>query len=343
MMSFLVRAIGGQNSGDVKDIFPRLQQAIERLDIPKKVWVLKASTAKRLLKALPPKHVMKQLGYRSVDSLIKRESIGEIFGAMRLCESAKWLEKFIHSYKQLKPTDFEMRDVEVIHITNEKWQKMAYDYVYQKRHNITHLKELGVILMLPLPVDNLPGITITMFPLLLHYINEMRVYSAFFKFKQVNPHFGDILVQTLLNDPPAAAMMGGQPIHWRVIQRYFGKYEHDYHPEIFEPHVQAEDLIWRRAEDLLFRLEPALLFWQDLDYVGIMRDGRPVSFNLMDMAVSYCNQLPYGQQVVYHMRESLWNEVFIRYLGQKTLERQVLKQLDNEVIAPEMFALIGSN
>jgi len=35
----------------------------------------------------------------------------------------------------------------------------------------------------------------------------------------------------------------------------------------------------------------------------------------------------------------LWNEIFTRYLGQKSLEVQVLKQLDNEMIEPELFTL----
>jgi len=31
----------------------------------------------------------------------------------------------------------------------------------------------------------------------------------------------------------------------------------------------------------------------------------------------------------------------MRYMGQKTLEREVLKQLDNEMIEPEMLQLSG--
>ena len=46
--------------------------------------------------------------------------------------------------------------------------------------------------------------------------------------------------------------MAGSHVHWRVIQRYFGKLENEYHPEIFEPHVQPEDLHWRKAEEALY-------------------------------------------------------------------------------------------
>jgi len=55
----------------------------------------------------------------------------------------------------------------------------------------------------------------------------------------------------------------------------------------------------------------------------------------MDVSVGYCTAAPYEKRVIYHFRESLWNEIFMRYMGHKTLEQQVLKQLDNDMIAPE--------
>jgi hypothetical protein len=189
--------------------------------------------------------------------------------------------------------------------------------------------------MLPVKVDHLPGISIWVGALLFHYINEIRLYSAFFKLKQVQPDFGKVFVDTLLADPDMGPIMSGENIHWRVIQRYFGKLENEYHPEVFEPHVQPEDLHWRRAEESLRMIDPELELWKDLDYVGLMYDGRPITFNMMDVAASYTNNTPYEKREIYHFREALWNEVFVRYMGQEMLEQQVLNQLDNDMIKPE--------
>jgi len=128
-------------------------------------------------------------------------------------------------------------------------------------------------------------------------------------------------------------------IHWRVIQRYFGKLPNEKHPEEFEPHVQPEDLHWRRAEDVLYDIDPELKFWQSLDYVGVFKGPAhdAVTFNLMDVALSYSNEIPYADRYLYHFRESLWNEVFARYLGEKVLEQQLLDKLDNAVIKPEVL------
>jgi hypothetical protein len=336
---FLARRVGAHDTADVQEVLPRLKAFVDQIDIPKSAWVLKASSAKRLLKAMPPRKIMKQLGYRSVDSMIKREPIGELFGALRFAESPEWQEKFVKKYQKLSPSDFEVRDIEIIQLDPKKWGVSTDRFVRTNRHNITHLKEFGIILILPLPMRRLQGITITVLPLLLHYINEIRLYSAYFKLEQVKPEFGQIVAHTISADPGNHASMAGQRLHWRTIHQHFGRATAD-HPEIFEPHVQPEDLHWRKAEEILYRIEPALHFWHDMDFVGVRAGLRPISFNLMDMAASYANNLPYGHQAVHHMRESLWNELYSRYLGQRALELQVLRQLDNSIVGYESVPIV---
>lgn len=336
----LAKHIGGKDSADVQALIPLMKRAVDKADLPRSAWVLRRSVAKRMLHECPPEKIMKHLGYSSVESMTKRENLAEIFGALRFAESDAWLKRFNNRYKKLQPSDFETRDIEIIIMNKERWGDIAEEFVKKKRHNITHLKELGVILMLPTRLERLPGITITALPLLLHYLNEIRLYSAFFKLQQVKSNFGKIISETLNADIRSAAVMAGSHVHWRVIQRYYGKLEHERHPEIFEPHVQPEDLHWRKAEEQLYQIDPELRFWKDLDYVGILaEDGQPVVFNLMDVSMSYCTDAPYEHRVIFHMRESLWNELFMRYMGHDVLEQQILRQLDNNMIKPEKLKL----
>ncbi len=331
----IAKAVGGKDAEDVKTLMPLMKQAVESVKMPRRVWVLKKSVAKEFLKRTPPPTIMKILNYKSIDSMLKNENIFEIYGALRFAENADWLNEFDAHYDNIKPSDFEERDIEYVLMPTDRWADIAENFVHKKRHNITHVKEMGIILMLPVKMEKMPGITMTVMPLLLHYTNEIRLYSAFFKLQQVKPDFAQIVIETLIADPDSAAVMAGQKIHWRVIQRYFGKLESEYHPEIFEPHVQPEDLHWRKAESVLYEIDPELSWWRDLDYVGVMHQGRPVTMNLMDIAVSYSTNTPYKDRAIYHFRESLWNEIFERYMGEKTLEQQVLKQLNNSMIAPE--------
>ncbi len=337
--SHLAQQIGGKDPSDVQEMLPLIKKAVDAFKMPRSAWVLKRSVAKRMLKDTPPPNIMKHLGYTSIDSMLKRENLYEIYGALRFAETPTWLVKFDKTYKSLMPSDFETRDIEVISMSKDRWGDIAEDFVRKKRHNITHLKELGVILMLPTTLEKLPGITLTAMPLLFHYINEIRLYSAFFKLQQVKPHFGKIIAETLVADVSKAAVMAGSHVHWRVIQRYYGKLTHEYHPEIFEPHVQPEDLHWRKAEEYLYDIDPELAFWKDLDFVANLSGKYPVSFNLLDNSMSYSTGAHYDQRLFFHMRESLWNELFVRYMGQANLASQVLKQLDNNMIAPERLKI----
>ncbi len=333
--ALLAKKLGCQDAGDVNTLLPLIKKAAEAKDVNRQVWVLKKSVAKRLLHDNPPPVIMKHLHHSSVDSMLKRENLFEVYGAIRFAESTSWLTKFTKTYKRLQPSDFELRDIEILQLSQERWGDLAESEIRKNRHILSHLKELGVIILLPPKHERMPGLTLTTLPLLFHYINEIRLYSAFFKLQQVKPGFGKIIADTLLGDANKTAIMAGSHVHWRVIQRYFGNLEDEKHPEIFEPHVQPEDLYWRKAEEHLYDLDPEFGFWQGLDYVGISSDGAPVSFNLLDNATSFFIQAPYEHRVISHMRGSLWNELFVRYMGEANLESQVLKQLDNDMIMPE--------
>lgn len=330
---FLAKRIGIEDTKDVSEVLKRVAEAVPAINMPRKAWVLKPSVAKRLIKATPPKKVMKQLGYRSIDSLVKRESVHELFAAMRFIESKEWVDNFISKYKGLKPSDFENRQIEIIQMDADKWGKSAMDFVHSHRQNITHLKELGVVALLPLPIKQMSGLTIITLPLLLHYINEIRVYTSFFKSQQTSPEFASKIIETLVSDPGRHVPVAGHHIHWRVIHRHLGS-EHSKIADLFEPHIEPEDLIWRKTEETLYRLEPALHFWFDMEYVGVVFDSQPVSFNLLDVATSYVNNLSYGQQTAHHMRQSIWNEIYLRYVREQAVERQVARhfgQSENEL------------
>ncbi len=176
-------------------------------------------------------------------------------------------------------------------------------------------------------------------PLLFHYFNEIRLYSSFFKLMQTKKNFGAIVADTLIADPAHVKIVDNAHIHWRVIQRYFGKLTTETHPEIFEPHVQPEDLHWRRAEEVLYDIDPELEFWKNLDFVAVLKGPAhdTVTFNLMDLSLGYSNSIPFEDRYVYHFREALWNEIFARYMGEKVLEKQLLEKLDNAVISPEIL------
>ena len=331
----LGQALGADDPYDPAEVIPLIVRRVSEIDLPRSGHFMKIATAEQMLRQQPPPKMMKRLGYTNVEDMINNEDIFELFLALRFAEDGEWLNRFLQQYQDLKPSDFAQRDVRVVPFDSQKWGDLADHYVTKKRHNITHSKEMGAIAILPVRLPQMRGITLKVLPLLIHYYNEVRLYSAFFKLISGQRGFGAKIVETLVADPDHTSIIKGQRIHWRVIQRYFGRLKDELHPEIFEPHVQPEDLHWRKAEEVLYEIDPELEFWRDMDYVALLKDGEAITFNLMDNALSFANRLGFADRLLYHFRDSLWNEVFMRYMGQKNLEEQVLHNLNNAMIAPE--------
>lgn len=332
----LTKIIGATDSEDVAHMVPFMIEAANKVKFNRKVFVLKHDKAKDLLRQMPPKVLMEKLGYTDIEEMFAHEDFDEIYTALRFSEGGDWLNKYNELFTTITADDYEERDIRIIQMDHKKYVELAAPFVKKKLHNVTHTKELGTIVVVPMYAKRMRGLVLKTLPLLLHYMNEVKLYSTFFKLKSHKPHFGKIVVETLIADPGNASQMVGNHVHWRVIQRYLGKHKEDSIDMVaFEPHVQPEDLHWRRAEDLLYKIDPGLEFWKDRDYVAVMYDGFPVAFNLFDVSFAYSNKEKYEDRYAYHFRESLWNEIFVRYMGFKNLATQVLEQLDNDMVAPE--------
>lgn len=340
----LKKVIGAENSDEVRYLVPLMIEAANKVEFNRTVFVLKREKAKDFLRVMPPRKLMEKLGYDTVDAMIEGEDFDEIYTALRFSEGGQWLNDYNELFKTVTPADYEERPLRIIQMDHDKYVDLAAEFVQKKLHNVTHTKEMGIIVVVPMHARSMRGLVLKTLPLLLHYMNEVKLYSTFFKLKSAKPHFGKTVVETLIADPGTGSQMVGKNVHWRVIQRYLAKHKEDSVSTIaFEPHVQPEDLHWRRAEDLLYQIDPELRFWENRDYVAFNYDGFPVAFNLFDVSFAYSNREPYAGRYAYHFRESLWNELFVRYMGFKNLANQVLSQLDNDMIAPEQLPVVKSS
>lgn len=332
----LAKTIGAKDPDDVAHMVPYMVAAAEEVEFNRKVFVLKHDKAKELLRQMPPKILMQRLGYNNVDDMFDGEDFDEMYTALRFSEGAEWLNQYDELFKHVTADDYEHRDIRIVAMDHDKYVDLAEHFVEKKLHNVTHTKELGVIVVVPMKQKRMKGLPLKTLPLLLHYMNEIRLYSTFFKLKSKTvKKFGEVVMETLIADTGTGVQVAGKHVHWRVIQRYLGRHREEATPEAFEPHVHPEDLHWRRAEDLLYKIDPELKFWKDRDYVAVMYDDFPVAINLFDVSFAYSNGVSYKDRYAYHFRESLWNELFARYMGMHNLEQQILAQLDNDMVKPE--------
>ncbi|MGD8374316.1 MAG: hypothetical protein PVI21_05690 [Candidatus Woesebacteria bacterium] len=330
--SHFLKTIGCKREASVNDIFEHVKSVIEKADVLEDCWVLKKSAARRILREMPPTAVMSHLGYRSVDSMLKHERLPEVYGALRFVENTGWLKQFNKLYAGLKPADFERRDAEIIIMPIERWGKFASKIASKKCHNVTQIKELGYVYILPTKDGQTLGLSVRLTALVLYYLNEIRLYGSYSKLSQVRKDFGRALVNALIDGGNCGVSLGGQQVHWRVIKRHFANADACHYPKSFEPHLQLEDLHWRNPEDAIADIDPTLKFWCNRDYVGLPYGDGALSFNLLDIAEDYCMKLPYTQRGSRYLKESLQNEIFVRYLGHSVIEAQILQKIDDHML-----------
>lgn len=313
------------------DVLVKIQKFLNTHKTLGNCFALKTTAARRLLKKKAPKSTMKLLGYRSLDSMLKHEPIAHIYAASLMAETSAWHRAFRSHYAGLQSSDFEQRKITITYPRSKRWADISEKYVQAAKHNILCFKELGTIVLLPHSAE-INGFALTSLVLSLHYMNDIRAYSSFAKLQQVKPAFGTIIQETAPADPMTAARLAGQPVPWKVIQRYYGHRHGEYRVEVFEPQLQVDDLQWHDAENVLAELEPALEFWLDTQYLCMLDNDEPVSLNILDVALGYCNHLPFADRIVHFVREHLWHELMSRYLHQENLEAAVHQQLSQELV-----------
>ena len=302
-----------------------------KLFSPPKGMFIKKEKVAELLDKYKPDNLLNHFGCSSAKELLDKEGFASVVSALRFTQSTDWMHKFFDvAYNELKPEDFEERDVE-LKVLETKWLAVADKFLEKKYHNISHLKEYGIIFVLPLPIDT-AGETMRMFTLIMHYLHEVPFYSDLFRKFMKDSDFIDKFKSLLRGDVSDKKIESDKPV-WRVVQTYLSKdNEQDF--RLFEPHVNPEAEHWLKvSEDLgrLSRMLPgdgniSLGYWSGLDYVGDFfkdQNGQEqlVSFDLTDLIMSLVKK---GQvKYLYHQQEALWNRIFSEYKGRERMNELI--------------------
>ena len=326
-------------SASISSDWQRVLEIAQNISDKQKGLFLKQEKAVELLKNQPPQKILQVLNYKSVDELLEKENIFEIFSALRFVEGNEWLnENFFKQYESLKPDDFEKREIEVLALP-ERWVQIAQNFIKHKYHNISHLKELGIIYTIPLSL-NISGETMRNFSLIFHYFNEVKFYSELFeKFAGDANSFAKNLISLLRGDAIDEHLPRPAPgkTQWLIIQRYLAKDdENDW--RLFEPHINPEAMHWERAEKMLVKagevlnnFSADLAFWQNLNWIGDYFGTEAgidvlVSFNLIDTAMSLVKEKELIKYL-YHHQEALWNKIFTEYFNEEKIEEMMKENI----------------
>jgi hypothetical protein len=311
-------------------------------------YFLKWSKAEEFLRANPPKNIMSFLGYHSVDEMLKHEDVRKVYAALRFAEDRQWLnEVFFSAYKNLRSGDFERRYIDTV-VMDEKFVGMAEKFLKKKYHNVSHLKELGLIFVLPQHLG-VSGEVMRMLALVLHYFYEIDFYSRLFRHYAANENsgvtdnrpFADLFISGLRGDVIDKRLDDGNKLNWMIVQAYLAKDDmNDW--RLFEPHVNPEALHWGRAEEDIshighFYENVDLSFWYGLGFIGDYYRSDTgidvlVSCNLVDTAMALV-QKKKMDKYLYHHQEALWNKIFMTYIGEEEMRELIIRNFHKGFIA----------
>lgn len=293
--------------------------ALKELPDSKACFALKTSKLRTLLKGLAPKKTMKTIGYRSVDSMLKHESPIEVLAVAWLIEPATWQKKLLSEYKKLKPSDFEERPIRVIYTKDKRYRKAAIKIVEDYHHNILCLKEMGAVVLLPLPEHAPEGVVTASLSLALYEMNEIRATSNYFKIHQFKSDFGAIVAKASVHKPELDSRVFDEPVSWNLVQRYYARFKEDISDAIFEPYLSLNDMTYHAIEDSLEKIEPQLSFWRNTESLGLLDASHAVSLNIIDNALNLCNKLPFEGRITNYFQNSLLSELLMKYLNHDSL------------------------
>lgn len=302
-------------------------------------YFLKKEHIRNILLKRPPKNLMAYLGYNNIEELLLREDLTESFSALRFVEDNEWMHQtFEEVYSNFTPDDFEERPIE-LRVLGPKWQGIAEKFVHKKHHNVSHLKEFGVIFLNPIQQD-IPGKFLRDFALLLHYFHELQFYSKLFQKYFKSENFAEHFKALLRGDVPEAEKV--KEGEWLIVQRYLWK-ENPTDPRLRMPRVNPESMHWSRGErDLANYFKDSeccdLEIWGGLDWVGGLfpssRGEDLISFDLEDNAMAFVSVMEGKEGIfTYHQREAMWTKIFSEYVGgEDKMEELLIENFDKGII-----------
>jgi hypothetical protein len=296
-----------------------LIERIVKAHKPYQVYSLKSGVAKDILRKHPPRRLMKALNYRSVDSMLKRESASQLYNVVESIEIPRWQNVFYKDIANLAPSDFETRDIEISKLP-------------AKFSNLANTKDIAsqVPLLGTVIVNNTNVTSMALAMNIAKSINDLRAVSSHIKLKNVEAGFGQNIVKTVKNGHEHPFNINVLPITWKSIFHHYGKRTANEHTEFFGPHLLHEDIKAHNPLTTLAIISPVFNWWQELEYVAKKTEAGIVSFNLMDVINNVGRE--FEQRSSEHFRQSLWSEFIGRYFEHPSVEQHFMQQLEPQTV-----------
>lgn len=315
--------LGIKDDDSPEKVIAKVVKFIESQNLASDLWAIKPPVIKQILKKSVPKKLLKTLGLRSVDSVLKRTDPREILALAYFIESPEWTKKINTSLKNLSPNDFQNCDINILIIPQIKTKKLRKTAV----KNVGIIKtcyEIGTVIITP-PAKRFNTDSLGYALILTHQLHEASVYSSYFRYISVKNDFGHRFVQAIREGLPGK--LNQLSIGWKPLHQHLQA-----NPETFskieQPYLQTEHIAHPSPYQLMENLIPDGNFWKGGDIVFMTDNKHTASVNLVDVIINSSNGTVFENSKNPYLQSQLWQNLGSRYLQNGQIEALVISDID---------------
>lgn len=281
---------------------------------------LQPAAIRKLLSTVPPKKSLRLLKFRSISSVLKREDPRLLYALAKHLEDRSWHAQISARLKRLGPRDVSERPPEILALPTS-WCSKLDKHSFEQAVQI--VPEIGIVLLMPNLPTKRKGAVLLSLALALQAGQNLAVEALPLRANTFLAGLDSTISQLASGQAKPLDAIHGLSPSWQSVYRLLVERS----SSLPEFDLILSELQWESTETRLAALYPSLDKWVDSHYLGFLTEDSPVSLHVIDVAINLVLGKKYGQQMLSHMRASLWNELCLRYMKQEPLEKSVIAQL----------------
>lgn len=281
---------------------------------------LQPAAIRKLLSTVPPKKSLRLLKFRSISSVLKREDPRLLYALAKHLEDRSWHAQISARLKRLGPRDVSERPPEILAFPTS-WCSKLDKHSFEQAVQI--VPEIGIVLLMPNLPTKRKGAVLLSLALALQAGQNLAVEALPLRANTFLAGLDSTISQLASGQAKPLDAIHGLSPSWQSVYRLLVERS----SSLPEFDLILSELQWESTETRLAALYPSLDKWVDSHYLGFLTEDSPVSLHVIDVAINLVLGKKYGQQMLSHMRASLWNELCLRYMKQEPLEKSVIAQL----------------
>lgn len=272
----------------IKGLIIRLNELID----DKEILVIKPVKLKNIIKQLNPKKTVKFLGYRTLDSMLKRESLEKIFLAISLIESKTLNSNLESLYKNLTINDLTISKINFSYLP-ERFNSLIDDQV----KDIITVYQTASIIINPNFFQRKQGWLVTIIADIAETINNWLLENEYLDIIKFSTDFG-IVLSNIMNSRNQSVfkILENQTIS---TGGYYDSSNNGHN---------INDL-----QDNLLNNDKNLSFWSNTDHLMTILNNQVVSFNIKDIALDLLNNNNFLSRNLTNVRTALIKELSMQY------------------------------